>query len=163
MVNTYTSMKNERMMLYLDIEDRGILKKEHLKEESLSIAATLYQRLLKKGTEVGICINLYDEAKQSIFYLSPSRRMSEWMELEKTLAEEWQEDRIADFEKVLEVPFEDAIPVLITKNISDKRVQKIEEFVGKRKKGILVVPYEKGGEPKIHSDRVFVVGREVER
>ena len=69
MVNTYTSMQNEHMMIYLDIEDKGILKKEHLTEDSISVAATLFQKLLNKGTEVGICVNLYDDARKNVMFV----------------------------------------------------------------------------------------------
>ena len=134
MVNTYTSVINEKMMIYLDIEDRGILKKEDLKEESISIAASLYQKLLNKGTEVGICINLYDENREKIFYLPPSRSKSHRTELEQTLAVEWKEEDIADFEKALQIQTKDAIPVIISKNISAQRIQMAEAICGKKRK-----------------------------
>ena len=163
MVNTYTSVKNEKMMIYLDIEDSGFLKQENLKEESISIAATLYQKLLNKGTEAGICINLYDENSDKIFYLPPSRSKSHRTKLEQTLAEDWKEDAVADFEKVLEISPQDAIPVIISKNISTQRVRMAEALCGKKTKGIWVLPYELGEIPSVHSDCFLFVKREVER
>lgn len=161
MVNTYTSVKNEKMMIYLDVEDKGILKKENLKEESISVAASLYQKLLNKGTEVGICINLYDENREKLFYLPPSRSKSYRTELEQTLAVEWQEEKVADFEKVLEIPSKDAIPVIISKNISPKRVQKAEALCEKKTKGIWVLLHEPGEVPNVHSNSFLFVKREV--
>lgn len=163
MVNTYTSMQNERMMIYLDIEDRGILKKEHLKEDSISVAATLFQKLLNKGTEVGICVNLYDEEKKDVLYLPPSRKKSQRTRLEQILADDWQDERIADMEKMFEYPLGDAIPVMISKNITEQRVRRIEEFIGSKSRGIWVVPYEKGECPDVHSEQFTFVKREVDR
>lgn len=161
MVNTYTSVKNEKMMIYLDIEDRGILKKEDLKEECISVAVSLYQKLLNKGTEVGICINLYDEKQEKIFYLPPSRRKSHRTELEQTLAMEWKEEDVADFDKVLEIQAKDAIPVIISKNISPQRIEKAEALCGRKTKGIWVLPYEPGELPTVHSNSFLFVKREV--
>ena len=162
MVNTYTSVKNEKMMIYLDIEDSGILKQESLREESVSVAATLYQKLLSKGTEVGICINLYDENREKIFCLPPSRSKSHRTELEQTLAVEWKEEVVADFEKMLEIPTRDAIPVIISKNISEQRVREAEALCGKKAKGIWVVVHEPGEIPSVHSNAFLFVKREVE-
>ena len=162
MVNKYTSVINEKMMIYLDVEDSGILKQESLREECISVAATLYQKLLNKGTEVGICINLYDENREKIFYLPPSRSKSHRTELEQTLAVEWKEDAVADFGKILEIPSQDAIPVIISKNISEQRVRAAEALCGKKAKGIWVVPHEPGEAPCISSHSFLFVKREVE-
>ncbi len=59
MVNTFESTLTKRVMIYLDIEDSGILKYEHLTEESISVAASLSQKLIGHGMEVGICINAH--------------------------------------------------------------------------------------------------------
>ena len=45
-------------MIYLDVEDSGILKYEHLTEASISVAASLAQKLIGRGMEVGICVNV---------------------------------------------------------------------------------------------------------
>lgn len=57
MVNTFESTLTEKVMIYLDMEDSGILKYEHLTEESVSIAASLAQRLIGRGMEIGLCVN----------------------------------------------------------------------------------------------------------
>lgn len=162
MVNTYTSMKNEKMMIYLDVEDRGILKKEHLTEECISVAATLFQKLMNRGTEVGICMNLYDEKQRRSFYLSISRSKSNRTVLEQRLATEWKEEAVTDFEKILETPFGDAIPVIISKNVSLERLQKAESLMGKKTKGIWVLPFEPGETKMVQSDCFLFVKREVE-
>lgn len=163
MVNTYASPQNERMMIYLDIEDRGILKKEHLKEDSISVAATLYQKLLSKGTEVGICINLCDKEQGGAIYLPPARQKSQRALLEQTLAGSWSEEKVLPFEKMFAYPFGDAIPVIISKNFSEKKKQFVEDFMGQGTKGIWILPCEKGECPKVESDHFLFVKREVER
>ncbi len=162
MVNTFTSMKNEKMMIYLDVEDSGILKKEHLVEESISIAATLFQKLMSKGMEAGIAINLRDEEGKTIFYLPLSRSKSNRMLLEKRLADNWKETVVTDFEKVLEVPFKDAVPVIISKNISPQKIEKAQSLLGNRIRGIWVLPYETGEAPEVHSNNFLFVKREVD-
>ncbi len=57
MVNTFESTRMEKVMLYLDVEDKGILKYEDVIEESISVAASLAGRMLCRGMEVGICVN----------------------------------------------------------------------------------------------------------
>ena len=161
MVNTFTSMKNEKMMIYLDIEDRGILKKEHLTEDSISVAATLFQKLMSKGMEVGIAMNLRDEDKKTFFYLPLSRNKSSRFLLEQTLAGNWKETAVTDFESVLEVEFKDAVPVIISKNVTPQRIQKAEDLIGNKAKGIWVVPYEIGEMPELHSNNFLFVKREV--
>ena len=162
MVNTFTSMKNEKMMIYLDVEDSGILKKEHLIEEGISVAATLFQKLMSKGMEVGIAMNLREDDKNTFFYLPLSRSRSNRMLLEQTLAADWKENAVTDFEKVLEVPFKDAVPVIISKNITPQRIQNAESLMGKNFKGIWVVPYETGEAPSVHSGSFLFVKREVD-
>jgi uncharacterized protein (DUF58 family) len=161
MVNTFTSMKNEKMMIYLDVEDNGVLKKEHLVEDSISVAATLFQKLMSKGMEVGIAINLRDEDRKSFFYLPLSRSKSNRILLEQTLATNWKDNAVTDFDKVLEVPFKDAIPVIISKNIMPQRMQKAESLIGNNSKGIWVLPHEYGEVPAVYSDRFLFVKREV--
>lgn len=163
MVNTYASLENERMMLYLDVEDSGILKKEHLTEECISIAATLYQKLLAKGTEVGICVNLPDENGNGMFCCAPSRTRDSQTRLEQRLAREWDEKEVLSFDKLLEYPFCDAIPVIISRQCSEQRKQQLEAFIGSKAKGIWVIPYERKECPQIISDRLTIVTREVER
>lgn len=163
MVNTFTSMKNEKMMIYLDVEDNGVLKKEHLIEESISVAATLFQKLMNKGMEVGIGINLYDENRKNFFYLPLSRSKSNRVLLEQTLAADWKENEVTDFEKVLESPYKDAIPVIISKNITPEKIEKAEQLLLGKTRGIWILPYETGEIPQISSRSFLFVKREVDK
>ena len=99
---------------------------------------------------------------KNLFYFKPSRTKDARRLLEQKLAEEWEEKDVLPFEKLLECPFGDAIPVIISKNFSEKKKQQIEEFIGSKSRGIWVIPYEKAEAPQITSDRFTVVKREVD-
>ena len=77
------------------------------------------------------------------------------------MAAQLQDERIADFYRLFEYPLEDAIPVIISKNITEQKVKKAEEWIGNKAKGIWVVAYEKGEYPDIHSEKFIFVKREV--
>ena len=57
MVNTFDSVRSQKAMIFLDVEDRGILRYEDLVEESIALAATLMRRLLRQHIEVGFVYN----------------------------------------------------------------------------------------------------------
>ena len=154
--NSFTSLKSESMMIYLDVENKG-----NLMEEAISVAASLYQKLLNIGAEVGICINLFDEKKEKLFYLPHSRSESNRIELEQILATDWNEDFESDFEDALKIESGDAIPVIISNNISQHRIQLGEKLCEKTMKGIWVIPHEPGETPSVHSDRFLFIKREV--
>ncbi len=163
MVNTYTSMRNEQVMIYLDVEDRAIYKMEHLKEESISIAATLFGKLVSKGAEVGICINVKTQEKEGFYYCSPSRNKLNWTETERFLSGEWKEEDVVDFETILEIPYGDALPIIISKETSEKRLHKAESMLKNHTKGIWVVPVSSGDTWECSSEKFLFVKREVEK
>ncbi len=66
MVNTFKSTLTRQVMIYLDIEDSGILKYDWLIEESISVAASLAHKLIGNGIDVGICVNT--ELDESMMY-----------------------------------------------------------------------------------------------
>lgn len=88
----YVYAKRSNVTDILRVSEKLLGEQESLREECISVAATLYQKLLNKGTEVGICINLYDENREKIFYLPPSRSKTHRTELEQTLAAEWKRE-----------------------------------------------------------------------
>lgn len=57
MVNTYASVRSEKFFIYLDISDPRIVKEERLVEAGISAAASLAQRLIRRGLEVGFALN----------------------------------------------------------------------------------------------------------
>lgn len=115
MVNTYDSTQMERVMLYLDVADTGILKQERLLEESISVAATLAQKLMGKGMEVGLAVNCRDEAGDP-FCLMPEHGRSQRSRIEQLLANLTGKEPAAPFGEILEIRVEDAMAVYISKN-----------------------------------------------
>jgi len=62
----------------------------------------------------------------------------------------------------LEVSPKDAVPIIISKNITPQRIQKAENLIGSKSRGIWVLPYEFGEVPEVHSSSFLFVKREVD-
>lgn len=166
MVNTFSSMHNERMMIYLDVEDSRIIKKENLIEESISIAATLFQKLQNKGTEVGICVNFYDD-NRTVLYMPPSRKKGNRTRLEQALCADLSNREIISFEKMFSTIYEEksenenVIPLVISKNVSEDKVKAVEKYVKNMEKGLWIIPCDKDDNQTISTDRFSFIKREV--
>ena len=108
-------------------------------------------------------MNLRNENEQGLFSLAPSRQKSQRTMLEQLLAGDWSQQDVVAFENVLKCPFGDAVPVIISKNISEQSLRMAEESIGKETKGIWVVPYEKEEWKNLASEQFLFIKREVER
>lgn len=135
MVNTFASTLTERVMIYLNVADEGIIKHENLIEEGISVAASLAQKLIGKGMEVGIALN----AAGGKFCISPAGGRGHLTSIERMLAEFEAKDRVVPFSNILAEMQEDTMPVFISRN-TDGAGRAIAEFVGKEQEGIWVVP-----------------------
>lgn len=135
MVNTFDSTLTERVMIYLNVADEGIIKHENLIEEGISVAASLAQKLIGKGMEVGIALN----AAGGKFCISPAGGRGHLTSIERMLAEFEAKDRVVPFSNILAEMQEDTMPVFISRN-TDGAGRAIAEFVGKEQEGIWVVP-----------------------
>ena len=135
MVNTFASTLTERVMIYLNVADEGIIKHENLIEEGISVAASLAQKLIGKGMEVGIALN----AAGGKFCISPAGGRGHLPSIERMLAEFEAKDRVVPFSDILGEKQEDTMPVFISRN-TDGAGRAIAEFVGKEQEGIWVVP-----------------------
>lgn len=165
MVNTFDSTLMEKVMVYVDIEDKGILKYEYLVEESISVAASLCSRLLRQGMEVGIRVNVSEEGqeKQPQGYIKPAGGRKQIAEIERLLARRKTDEAAVVFSSVLAEAEEDAILIVISKNAAENQ-EAIEKFCGKDGQGIWVVPFPRGEECTAKdSDNVCIIRREVER
>ncbi|MCM1155041.1 MAG: DUF58 domain-containing protein [Roseburia sp.] len=192
MVNTWESTLTEKAMLYLDLEDRGILKQESLIEESISIAACLAQKMTGRGMEVGICVNVEHRAAETAgtdyTYLSPAAGKRQLNSIEQMLARYKNEDKVLPFAGFLNEltnrvnatgaagsanpaspaslagaagPEEDTVMIFISKNAVENAAA-IEEYVGKTRQAIWVIPYPKNEECRIAcKDNIRLVKREV--
>lgn len=188
MVNTFESTLTESVMLYLDMEDRGILKYDDLVEASVSIAASLAQRLIARGMEVGICVNADcpAEADSQISNAPDSPSCAAWIEpaggkkqldtIERLLARCKGGEKTPLFSAFLSdrcgsshtrrspsaLEMKDAVLIFISKNAAQS-LPAIEEFVGKDRQAVLVVPCTKNDACSIKTpDNIRLIRREVE-
>lgn len=175
MVNTFESTLTEKVMIYLDMEDRGILKYEHLTEASVSVAASLAQKLIGRGMEVGLCVNAADT------YIAPSTGRKQLTNIEQALSRCRSDDSVIPFHMLLAAqtpgqeqavqsadagpavftPPEDAVIIFISKNAAQNQ-SAIEHFTDQIQPAVWVVPYTRGETCGIRSSaHTHVIRREV--
>ena len=119
MVNTFESTLTEKVMIYLDVEDSGILKYEYLIEDSVSVAATLTQKLIARGMEVGICVNVDTNSDKNtphpvpsvtdpsttspeVIYIEPAGGKKQLTVIEQMLAKRRSDECIVPFPSLLQ-------------------------------------------------------------
>ena len=173
MVNTFDSVRSQKAMIFLDVEDRGILRYEDLVEESIALAATLMRRLLRQGTDVGFVYNGND---RQIFL--PEHNKGNLIAFERMLAQYDQEDGAAPYEQFIRRLFEDVfvkrpltadtLCLFITKNLNEAIYEQIRTSVGEQQT-LIVVPVYRGEKEawknaSIKSrDNIHIMIKEVER
>lgn len=166
MVNTFESTITEKVMIYLDMEDSTIMKYEYLIETSVSVAASLTQKLISRGMEVGLCVNTApitdDSADPEIITIEPAGSKKHLSNIEQTLAKCKSTEKTMPFSSLSESP-EDAVVIIISKNFVQNQ-SAIEAFIGKKRQAILVVPHMKNDPCNIKtSGNIRVIRREVEQ
>lgn len=119
MVNTFDSVQSQKVMIFLDVADTGILKQEALVEENIAIAATLARKLLRQGIETGFAWNGADGGE----WILPTNRKSVLIGLERTLAEYDAAKGTVFFSQIVtgrkemqEKLTDDTLMIVITKN-----------------------------------------------
>ncbi|MCM1181778.1 MAG: DUF58 domain-containing protein [Roseburia sp.] len=170
MVNTFDSVLSQKAMLFLDVEDTGILKHEDLVEESIAITATLVRRLLRQGIEVGFCFNGGADAEGRESGFAPTNEKGLLIHMEHMLAEYRLEDGAHSYETEFGgySVTEDTLLVFITKNLNDTLFEAIKKRAGE-KQTIVVYPVHRGEAPQeeassIRSGKnIRVLVREVDR
>lgn len=171
MVNTFDSVLSQKAMLFLDVEDTGILKYEDLVEESIAITATLVRRLLRQSIEVGFCFNGSmnggNAGQESGF--APTNGKGMLIHMERMLAKYRLEDGAHSYEAELDkypVP-EDTLLIFITKNLNPGLYDAIKRRAGESQT-IIVYPVYRGEVPQEASHiesrkNIRVLVREVDR
>jgi uncharacterized protein (DUF58 family) len=172
MVNTFDSVQSQRAMIFLDIEDGGILKYEDLVEESISIAATIIRKLSRQSTEVGF---IYNGDKDIKNLLLPTNKKGELANVEKTLAEydEKNNERPEKLESIIKYVFdeadfsEDTLLIFITKNFNENIFATIKEKA-KDYQSLIIVPAYRGDKENADkgmksADNIRIFTKEVER
>lgn len=124
MVNTYDSTLTQKVMIYLDVEDRGIYRQEYLIEEGISVAACLSQRLIGQGVEVGISVNLLTDRR-----IEPvAAHSGQLRKIEQLLCQIGAASQTMAYENILEELPADAFPVFITRD-GKRNQEKMERFL----------------------------------
>ena len=162
MVNSYTSVKSDRIRIFLDTEDRNIRKQEKLTEDGISVAATLLMKLLQKGLEVSLFVNAPGPSAAWTSF-EKVRGRSAQKEIERYLTTDFAAAGSTDFtEMILQNLSPDEIPVIISKNASDPLFQAALAASSEGLPGIWVIPHEKR-EPVAYasSGSLTVLRREV--
>lgn len=148
MVNTFDSVQSQKAMIFLDVEDTGILKYEDLVEESIALAASVIRRLLRQNTEVGF---VYNGKNGQIF--EPSNNKGNCIVFERLLAEFDKEDGVESFEQLIKRSFEDTFSkkplsedtllLFLTKNFDCTLYDCISQYRAERQT-LVVVPVYRG-------------------
>jgi uncharacterized protein (DUF58 family) len=148
MVNTFDSVQSQKAMIFLDVEDGGILKQEDLVEESISIAATIIRKLSRQSTEVGFIYNGENDNKA---LLLPTNKKGQLAGVEKSLAEydknnNENPDKLEDivgyvFDKA--VLSDDTLLIFVTKNLDEKVFEAIKDKA-KDYQSLVIVPSYRG-------------------
>lgn len=173
MVNTFDSVQSQKAMIFLDVEDTGILKYEDLVEESIALAATVMRRLIRQNIEVGFVFN---GRGSDVFF--PENNRKNRIAFERMLAEYDREDGAEDFGQLARRLFsdtfvkkpvsEDTLLLFITKNLKEPLMECIRECAGERQT-LVIVPVPRGERSALREaarsdrDNVFVLVKEVER
>ncbi len=173
MVNTFDSVQSQKAMIFLDVEDIGILKYEDLVEESIALAATVMRRLIRQNIEVGFVFN---GRGSDVFF--PENNRKNRIAFERMLAEYDREDGAEDFGQLARRLFsdtfvkkpvsEDTLFLFITKNLKEPLMECIRECAGEHQT-LVIVPVPRGERSALREaarsdrDNVFVLAKEVER
>lgn len=180
MVNTFESTHMEKVMIFLDVEDSGILKYEYLTEDSISVAASLAQKMIAKGMEVGLFTNIVSDQNSSksipastdkkpstdmainrslytqdtFTYLAPLSGRKQLSDIEQLLAGHRTDAKTAPLPDILggfTGQTEDALLIFISKNAVQNQPA-IETFVDKDKQAVWIVPYPVTESCDVHSE-----------
>lgn len=148
MVNTFDSVRSQKAMIFLDVEDRGILRYEDLVEESIALAATLMRRLLRQHIEVGF---VYNGDSRQVFL--PENNKRNLIIFERMLAEYDKEQDTESFARLLQRLFADdfakkplspdTLCLSITKNLNEPLFEQIRASAGEHQT-LIVAPVYRG-------------------
>ena len=140
MVNTFDSTLTGKVMIYLDVNERRMMRQDFLIEEAISIAASLTYKFTHQGMNVGLAINMpnnpHNLANYEYFYTEPAIGTSHMTKIERALAKIDLSKQMLDYNKILQDKIEDGISIFITKN--EDLLSSISDFCGKDTPGILV-------------------------
>lgn len=161
MVNTFESTHTEKVMIFLDVEDSGILKYEYLTEYAISVAASLTRKMISRGTAVGLLTNI---GSASHTFLTPKKGKKQLSDIERLLARHKTASDAVPFSSILDSyadQAEDSLLIFISKNTLHNQ-SAIETFVGSKRQAVWIVPHPVTETCDIHpADNIYLIGRGV--
>lgn len=173
MVNTFESTHTGKVLLFLDVEDSGILKYEYLTEDAVCVTASLAQKMITRGIDVGLCTNITNAPDANAdctayTYLAPANGRRHLTNIERLLAKHKLDTKVLPLPTVLDTfarqaadQTEDALVVFISKNAALNHTA-IETFTGRQKQAVWVIPCPHNDPCLIQtSDNIRLILREV--
>lgn len=167
MVNTFDSTLTGKVMIYLDVNERRMLRQDSLLEEAISIAASLTYKFTHQGINVGLAINMpvesISQTTYHYFYAEPAIGTSHMTKIERALAKVDFTRPLLLYEEILQNKIEDGISIFITKN--EELLSSISDFCGKDTPGVLVFLTEPNEKTPAfpHRNNLAVIHREVNK
>lgn len=169
MVNTFDSTLSRKAMLYLDVEDSGILKYPDLTEESISLAATLARKLTRQGIEVGFCFNGGKAAALENGF-APTNKKDLLIRMEHMLAEYLPENGTHSYETEIRgyAAMADTVQIFITKNLTSALYGMIKKYAVESQT-LMICPVYRGEAPPKDvfpggsREKIRILIREVDR
>lgn len=146
MVNTFSSVRSEQFFVFLDVSDQMIWKEEELVELGISAAASLCQRLIRRGLEVGFAANTNPPS-----FFEPGRGGQRLQQIEQFLTQDFSEKDTVRLEETarLSVKKKDRICVFISKEWDQERGEKMKKQLGANLPVILVIPVREDGRKRL--------------
>ncbi len=145
LTNLHESTLSQRVVLVIDMNGQGIKGSDYLNEASVRIAATLAQRLLKAGVELGLYSNGRNVQTGSLWHMDSVVGAGSILFLKKQLAclqaENGLEDPCHFFPETGSNGGEEDLFVLITRSDREDTAQAFSQRVGKGH-GVQIVPWQ---------------------
>lgn len=152
MVNTYDSVRSQRVMIYLDVSEPAMSWSKKIVEEEISIAATLTRKLIRDQMEVGLSINV-PEKEQSVlpWRLEPQNGASQLAKIEERLMEVQSSEAAIKFEEILQKVPKGCLVFFLTCNAKEKVQQAMQDCVREERMGIWVFCHAPHEEPDVQT------------
>ena len=141
MVNTFSSVLNEQIFLYLDVEDQDVVPQEKLVEEGISAAATLVSALQGRALDVGLAVNACPDGQSSAAYFKPGHGSGFITAIERFLSEDFnRKEKIPFSEMIGSISEDGGIAVFISKDRSQKMQDAVSACAVGERRVIWVIP-----------------------
>lgn len=137
MVNVYDSVKAQKVVILLEVSDKGIWKQQKLAEEGIALAASLSQRLLQAGSDVALYSNGMAQGKPvAIAFGKDSGKLHTIYRClsDMDLSKEVQSPQEMIEQAVADTKGSSSFYLLLSKNVAEGYSVRLKEQVLKEKK-----------------------------